>query len=222
MTEEENSVRVRTPTKKSSVAVYFVLMLFGCVAVGMGSEAMGINAYISWGLVGLLLLGAIYWCFTLERKHKEKHPKKPWEKARTKRIALITSLALGIPTVLAFAGLHQAAGWFVCLALIGGGVCVLFLWAYGLVEPHAKDRKSAIKLAIILILVVAGVAYGVKQAERPVLENHQSTDGISLQDSFDRMTPQQYQAILKMMSPQKRQESIESLSRSQRERLLPD
>ena len=73
MTEEENSVRVRTPTKKSSVAVYFVLMLLGCVAIGVSGEALELNPFISWGLAGVLLVGAIYWCFKLEKKHKEKH-----------------------------------------------------------------------------------------------------------------------------------------------------
>ena len=229
MTEEENSVRVRTPTKKSSVAVYFVLMLLGCVAIGISGEALELNPFISWGLAGVLLVGAIYWCFKLEKKHREKHPKQlkqAWEKAQRKRTAVVNTLILGITALLMIAGTRDLAFKFFALCIISYVFYLIYSVAYALVEPHAKDRKSATQLAITIIFVVVFIINASRQSKSPALENHpnpqQSTDDMSLQKSLGRMTPQQYQAILKMMSPQRRQESIESLSRSQRERLLPD
>ena len=96
-------------------------------------------------------------------------------------------------------------------------------------ESEKSDSPSEWSLpSWIYLLLMLIVMFTFKSARDEAFEakhetlNQQSTDDMSLQKSFDRMTPQQYQAILKMMSPQKRQESIESLSRSQRERLLPD
>ena len=171
LTEEETSVRVRTPTKKSSVAVYFVLMQLGCVAIGVSGEALELNPFISWGLAGVLLVGAIYWCFKLEKKHREKHPKQPkqaWEKAQRKRTAVVTTLILGITAILMIAGKGGFAFGFLALSV---GACVLYLWAYELVEPYAKDRKSAIRLAMTIIFVVIAVAYGSRQMERRAIEN---------------------------------------------------
>ena len=96
-------------------------------------------------------------------------------------------------------------------------------------ESEKSDSPSEWSLPTwIYLLLMLIVMFTFKSARDEAFEakhetlNQQSTDDMSLQKSLDRMTPQQYQAILKMMSPQRRQESIESLSRSQRERLLPD
>ena len=149
-------------------------MLLGCVAIGISGEALELNPFISWGLAGVLLVGAIYWCFKLEKKHREKHPKHPkqpkqaWEKAQRKRTAVVTTLILGITAILMIAGKGGFAFGFLALSV---GACVLYLWAYELVEPYAKDRKSAIRLAITIIFVVITVACACRQMERPAIEN---------------------------------------------------
>lgn len=167
MTEEESDIHDRNHTKKSSVAVYFVLMLFGCVLVGVAGGALGTSPLASWGLAGLLLLGAVYWCFKLEMKHRKENPKQSWEKAQAKRTAVVAVLIIGITAILLAAGQGFAA---FCILLLSLGVCVAYLWAYTLVEPYAKDRKSAIWLAITIIVVVAIAAYASRQAQKPALE----------------------------------------------------
>ena len=172
MTEEENSVRVRTQSKKSSVAVYFVLMLLGCFFIGVSGEALELKPFISWGLAGVLLVGAIYWCFKLEGKHREKHPKQAWEKAEWRRTAVVNTLILGITALLMIAGTRDLAFKFFALCIISYVFYLIYSVAYALVEPHAKDRKSATQLAITIIFVVVFIIIASRQSKSPALENH--------------------------------------------------
>ena len=127
--------------------------------------------------------------------------------------------------------------WLMILAIVGFSAFYLWRLVSQFIqktdpidnESEKSDSPSEWSLpAWIYLLLMLIVMFTFKSARDEAFEakhetlNQQSTDDMSLQKSFDRMTPQQYQAILKMMSPQKRQESIESLSRSQRERLLPN
>ena len=170
LTEEQNSPHVRKPSKKSSVAVYFVLMLIPCICIGAFGEALGVSPLISWGLEGVLLLGAIYWGLKIEMKHRENHPKQIWEKAQAKRTAIVTIAIAVITTILAILGQGPIAIGFLVLSVV---LCLVYLWAYELVEPYVKDRKSAIQLAIAIIVIVFVVAVATKQFQKPHSLNHE-------------------------------------------------
>lgn len=165
MTEEENNFHNRKPSRKSSVPVYFVLMLFGCLFIGGVGAAAGLNPFVSFGIP---LFGSIYWCYKLEMKHWEKYPRQAWEKAQAKRTAVVTTLILGITAILMIAGKVEFAFGFLGLSVLA---CMLYLGAYELVQPHAKDRKSAIQLAITVIVVIVVVVYVSKQSQRPAIKN---------------------------------------------------
>ena len=120
-------------------------------------------------MAGLLLLGAIYWCYKLERKHAEKHPKQDWEKAQARRTGVITSLVVGVPAVLVIAGQYDAAASFVLIAALSGFVFMV----YSVIEvietrvnkkPHMKFRISSGIATIVMVVVIYLIILASKQA----------------------------------------------------------
>lgn len=127
--------------------------------------AAGLNPFVSFGIP---LLGSSYWCFKLEMKHWEKYPRQEWEKAQAKRTVVVTTLILGTTAILLMAGKAEFAAGFLLLSVLA---CLLYLGAYEIVQPYAKDRKSAIRLAITIIVVIVVVVYVSKQSQRPAIKN---------------------------------------------------
>ena len=137
-------------SKKSSVMSLFVCLVVVSFGASIGAIAAGANEFFAYMLGGVLLIASVITCATFQRKHRNKHPKTQADRREFRVDAILFG---GFVAVEAFL-LWLSPVW----ALLP--IIVLLAWLglysiYGAVLPFAKDRKSAIILAIGIAVFLA-------------------------------------------------------------------